>query len=199
MCLKHRINNQRYDPNPITSSEYNKRTVIFTPTFQGDWFKEFLTQTENKKPSLNEFPPEWIEKCHKLVKRDMNAVVEMKKITLEDLKEVVNMHKLILSYYDNLVHFDELLKMETIRRTVKIEEELPPIEIEIPALEPDWNEETEYHPQGAPRPQIIPDRAFMLGLGNELFASSLLGVERMDVSDGNNFLMNSELNLYMYE
>ncbi|KAK7595080.1 hypothetical protein V9T40_001513 [Parthenolecanium corni] len=107
---------------PISSSEYNKRTVVFTPTFQGDWFKEFLNESDEEKPNLNEFPVEWIEKCHKLVKRDMDAIIEVKKITLEDLKEVLNMHKLILSYYDNLAYFNELLKIEIIQRTIKIED-----------------------------------------------------------------------------
>ncbi|KAK7580164.1 hypothetical protein V9T40_000793 [Parthenolecanium corni] len=62
-------------------------------------------------------------------------------------------------------------------------DELQPIQREIPALEPDWVEEVEYCPPGAPRPQIVLDRAFMLAIGNKLFALSLLGVEQMDVSD----------------
>ncbi|KAK7604406.1 hypothetical protein V9T40_005592 [Parthenolecanium corni] len=62
-------------------------------------------------------------------------------------------------------------------------DEMPPVDVHIPQLEPDWTDELEYRPPGAPRQQIVLDRAFMLAIGNELFASSLLGVERMDVSD----------------
>lgn len=46
----------------------------------------------------------------------------MKKVTLVDLKEVIKMHKFMSAYYDDLLYFNKLLKIEITRRTVKIED-----------------------------------------------------------------------------
>lgn len=75
-----------------------------------------------KEESFENLPLEWIEICQKLVNRDMNGVIEMKKMTLEDLKEVIKMHKLLSSYCENLIYFNGLLKEEIIRRTVRPED-----------------------------------------------------------------------------
>lgn len=110
------------EANPMKEFEYKTRTVHFMPTFQGEWFEEFLIENKNKKPSFNEFPLEWVERCHKIVNGELGIISMMKKATLDDLGELMKMHKLIQSYFSSLTHFNELLKNELIRRTIKIED-----------------------------------------------------------------------------
>ncbi|KAK7579979.1 hypothetical protein V9T40_000608 [Parthenolecanium corni] len=106
----------------LSGLNYERKSVKFMPTFQGKWFDAFLNKNENREPSLGDFPPEWIELCGKMVNRDLREISEMKKVTLNDLKETIKIHKSLSSYYESLIYFDTLLKEETVRRMVKIED-----------------------------------------------------------------------------
>ncbi|KAK7605432.1 hypothetical protein V9T40_007290 [Parthenolecanium corni] len=211
MCLRHRINNQRYDPKRMTARN-------FILKFKG-LIQKYNSFENIVKLDIHEITcafryaafyqnPDYIKKFEKLDRElSFDLTLDNLFLTLEQFGKEKEFYacedswlakeRCYACHANGHIARDCPIGNLNLRKCYNCEkftthisrdcplkrDEMPPIDVHIPQLEPDWTDELEYRPPGAPRQQIVLDRAFMLAIGNELFASSLLGVERMDVSD----------------